>query len=122
MRSVPKQSTVSPSDADILARSTLEAGKLLGLSQSRISEILGRDRSTVSRNGIDPQSKAGQLAVLLIRIYRSLSALMGGDEENMRHFMKTTNRATGGVPKEQLCRPEGLVAVCEYLDAIRGRA
>ena len=112
----------APSEADVLAHSTFAAGKLLGLSQASISEIIGRDRSTISRNGIDPDSKAGQLAVLLVRIYRSLSALMGGDEINMRHFMHTPNRGTGGIPAEQLARPEGLVAVCEYLDAIRGRA
>ncbi len=109
-------------DATLLARSTLAAARILGLSQSAVSDIIGRDRSTIARNGIDPRSKSGQLAVLLLRIYRSLSALMGGDEDNMRYFMRTPNHGTGGIPGEQLLRPEGLVAVCEYLDAIRGRA
>ena len=116
------QHALTTNDATVLARGTLTAARILGLSQSAVSEIIGRDRSTIARNGIDPASKAGQLAVLLLRIYRSLAALMGGDEANMRHFMQTPNRGTGGIPGEQVLRPEGLVAVCEYLDAIRGRA
>ncbi len=116
------QQTEQIDDAALLARSTIAAARILGLSQATVSEIVGRDRSTMARNGIDPQSKSGQLAVLLLRVYRSLAALMGGDESNMRHFMTTPNRGTGGIPRDQLLRPEGLVHVCEYLDAIRGRA
>lgn len=39
----------------------------------------------------------------------------------MRHWMHTDNHHTGGVPAEQLGSIEGLVHVCDYLDAIRGK-
>ena len=83
--------------------------------------MVGRTRSSIDRNGIDPGTKSGQLALLMVRIYRSLYALMGGDKDNMRHFMRTPNHGTGGVPAEQIRDVEGLVRVCHYLDAIRGR-
>lgn len=107
--------------ADVLGRSALAAGERLGLNHREVGDVVGRNRSTIDRNGIDPATKPGQLALLLIRIYRSLYALMGGEEANMKHFMQTANRGTGGVPAEQIRDVQGLVRVCEYLDAIRGK-
>ena len=42
-------------------------------------------------------------------------------DEQMREWLSTPNRHTGGVPREQLGSVAGLVTVCEYLDAIRGK-
>ncbi len=107
--------------ADVLGRSAYAAGEYLGLSRSEVGVIVGRNRTSIDRNGIDPDTKSGQLALMMIRIYRSLYALMGGDAGNIRHFMQTANRGTGGVPAEQIRNVQGLVRVCEYLDAIRGK-
>jgi hypothetical protein len=103
----------------VLTKALINAGKGLGLSQSQLGAIVGRDRSSLGR-GLDPESKAGELALLVIRCYRSLYALVGGDAEAMRHWMHTGNRDTGGVPAEQLQRVAGLVQVVDYLDALRG--
>jgi hypothetical protein len=35
--------------------------------------------------------------------------------------MRTANRHTGGVPREQVQSVAGLVTVASYLDAIRGK-
>lgn len=107
--------------ADVLGRSTYAAGEMLGLSRAEVGTIIGRNRSSIDRYGIDPQSKAGELALILIRVYRSLYALMGGDAVNMQHFMETNNRGTQGIPREQVHTVQGLMTVCEYLDAIRGK-
>ena len=115
------ESIAAPSKEDVLRKSLLAAAEELGLSRKDLGSIIGRDRSSIERRGIDPQSKPGQLALIVVRIYRSLYALMGGDRDNMRHFMGTPNRGTGGVPSEQLRDIQGLVTVCAYLDAIRGK-
>jgi hypothetical protein len=47
--------------------------------------------------------------------------LMGGDKDNMRHFLHTNNLGTHGVPAEQIHHIQGMVAVCTYLDAMRGK-
>jgi len=39
----------------------------------------------------------------------------------MKHWMRTENLHTGGVPAEQVRTVQGLVGVLEYLDAIRGK-
>lgn len=103
-----------------LTKATLRAGKALGLNQTEIGAVVGRDRTSL-RRGIDAQSKAGELAALLIRVYRSLYALVGGDAQAMRHWMETHNHHTGGVPREQIVQVAGLIGVLEYLDAIRGK-
>ena len=104
----------------VLAKALLNAGRVLGLSQAELGEIVGRDRTSIGR-GLEPASKSGELALLLIRCYRSLFVLVGGRPEDMRHWMHTPNRDTGGVPAEQIKRVQGLTRVVEYLDAMRGR-
>lgn len=102
----------------VLAKALVNAGRALGLSQEQLGTIVGRDRTAFSR-GLDPESKSGELALLLIRSYRSLAALVGGDVATMRHWMYTANRDTGGVPAEQVRSVQGLLRVTEYLDAMR---
>lgn len=108
-------------EAQVLAKAVLNACKTLGISQAQLGRIIGRDRSTLLRSGVDPASQSGQLSLLLVRCYRSLYALMGGDAEHMRHWMHTHNHHTDGTPAEQCQSIDGLVHVCDYLDAIRGK-
>jgi hypothetical protein len=83
--------------------------------------VLGRDRSSISRSGIDPDSKSGELALLLIRCFRSLAVIVDDNDEQMQEWLATRNHHTGGIPREQVRSVAGLVSVCEYLDAIRGK-
>lgn len=107
--------------ARVLAKALTNVGKDLGLTQTWISAVVGKERSAINRGGIDPDSKSGELALLLIRVYRSLFVLVGGDAANMRHWMHTANAHTGGVPAEQIRSVQGLLRVLEYLDAMRGK-
>ncbi len=112
----------APDPTATLTRALLAAGRELGLTQAEVGAVVGRNRTSLHRHGVEPDSKAGELALLLIRVYRALYALVGGDGEQMRHFMHTQNLHTGGVPAEQVRTVPGLVRVTEYLDAMRGRA
>jgi hypothetical protein len=110
-----------PDPGRVLATALINAGKELGLTQAALGAVIGRDRTALSRGQLDPESKAGELALLLIRAYRALFALVGGDRPLMRHWMQTANLHTGGVPAEQIRSVQGLTRVVEYLDAIRGK-
>jgi len=103
-----------------LAKAYLNAGKCLGLKQAELGDVLGKDRTTLSR-GIDPDSKTGELALMLIRCYRGLFALLGGEINNMQHWMHTHNHHTQGIPAEQVKSIAGLLFVLEYIDAMRGK-
>lgn len=104
----------------VLSKALLNAGKALGLTQDEIGEVIGRDRSSLSR-GLEPESKSGELAMMLIRCYRSLFAMVGGDNETMKHWMQTSNNYFNAIPAHQIKTVSGLVAVVDYLDAIRGK-
>jgi hypothetical protein len=93
----------------------------MGLSRDELGRIIGRDRSSISRAGIDPATKSGELALLLVRCYRSLAVLVDDNADQMRQWLETGNRHTGGVPREQIREIQGLVSVTAYLDAIRGK-
>lgn len=119
MNTIPAE---HPDAGATLAKAVLNAGRSLGLTQTDIGAIIGRDRSALHRGGIPPASKQGELALLLIRVYRSLFALVGGTDRDLKHWMYTENRHLGGVPAEQLKSVQGLTRVLTYLDAIRGKA
>ena len=115
-----KRPAPNPDAPRVLATAVLNAGRALGLRRDEIGLIVGRDRSRI-RDGIDPRSPGGQAALLLVRCYRSLFALVDGDPAVMTHWMETENRGTGGVPRDQVFDLVGLVEVVQYLDAIRGK-
>ena len=111
----------SLSAAGVLASALVKAGKELGLTQAEVGSIVGRDRTALSRGALEPGSKSGELALLVIRAYRALFVLVGGEPRQMKHWIHTHNLHVGGVPAELIRSVPGLVRVVEYLDAIRGR-
>lgn len=119
------QPTATPTPEAVLAKAVLKASDQLGLKQGELAAVLGIHRTAVSRlkqtPALSPESKAGELALLLIRIARSLYALTGGDEAWMRHFMRTPNNLTGGIPAQQIEQIQGLVTVLQFVDAMRGK-
>lgn len=116
---------LQPTSYAVLAKALFRASEQLGLKQSDIAAVLGMDRTAVSRlkqsQSLDPASKRGELALLLIRLARALYALTGGDEDWIRHFMGSPNKVTGGVPAEQITSIQGLITVLQFVDAIRGK-
>ncbi len=105
---------------NVVTQAVLKASKALGLSNKDLSLVIGRDRSSLYR-GIKVNSKHGELALILIRCYRALYVLVGGDEQAMKHWFSSFNHHTVGIPAEQVQSVEGLLTVSRYLDAIRGK-
>lgn len=123
----PARPAGRPEPAAVLTKAVLRATSLLGLSNAALARVLGVSEASVSRLGtgaraIDPESKEGELALLLVRVYRSLDALVGTDEVQRRAWMGGYNRALNGRPRDLIQRADGLVAVVSYLDAMRAPA
>lgn len=122
---MPALVQTKPASEMVLAKAVLRAAEQLGLSQSDLAEVLGVHRTTITQLKknlkLDPNSKQGELALLLIRLARALFALTGGDQAWIQHFMRTPNRATGGIPVEQVTGLEGLFAVLRFVDGMRGK-
>lgn len=123
--SAPIVPTPAPHPAPVLAKAVLSAADRLGLRNRHLAAVIGSSEASVSRmqhgRGLDPGSKEGELALLFLRLYRALDALVGGDDQKARAWLHADNRHLGGVPAERIRTVEGLVDVVQYLDALRGR-
>lgn len=115
----------SPQAAPVLAKAALAAAHRLELRNKHLAEVIGTSEAFVSRlkhgRGLDPQRTEGQLALLFLRLYRSLDALVGGDDAKARAWLHAPNDHVSGIPAERIRTVEGLVDVVQYLDAMRGR-
>lgn len=121
----PHATAASPDPAAVLSRALRSAATRLGLRNRDLAEIVGASEASISRlrggRRVIPESKEGELALLFLRLFRSLDALMGGDEARARAWLHAENAHVGGVPAERIRRVEGLIDVVQYLDAMRGR-
>jgi hypothetical protein len=115
-----------PDSGAVLTRALLRAASALGLSQKDTARIIGTSTASMSRlaageREVLADGKEGELALLLIRLFRSLDALVGGKESDARAWFHAPNSHVGGVPAARVQTIEGLVHVAEYLDAMRGK-
>jgi transcriptional regulator with XRE-family HTH domain len=122
-----RRPAAAPTAESALSKAVLRAAESLGINGAQLGRVLGVSESSVSRLAsgarlIDPRSKEGELALLLVRVYRSLDALVGGAAEQRDAWLRSRNRALNGVPAEMLAQAEGLVAVVRYLDGMRAPA
>ena len=79
-----------PDAAQVLGKALMNAGRGLGLTQAALGAVVGKDRTAISRGGIDPDSKTGELALLVLRAYRALFAL--GDRYMSGRHARFTSR------------------------------
>ena len=114
-----------PEPAPVLGKALLAAAGRIGIRNKPLATIIGSSEASVSRlhhgRGLDPDTKEGELALLFLRLYRSLDALVGGDDAKARAWLHSENAHLAGVPAERIRTVEGLVDVVQYLDAMRGR-
>ena len=113
----------------VLTHSALRTGALLGLSHAEFARALGLDQSTVSAmadgaaelQGVTP---SGQLALTLIKIYQSLTANVGGDEQACKQGVCSHDAGLAATPALRVQSEGGLNAVLAYLqsmEALQGR-
>ncbi len=110
----------------VVGKAVSRAADLLGLSNAALARAIGVSEATASRlragaYAIEPGTKPYELALLLIRLFRGLDAVVGGDEASLRSWMAAANRALGGVPRDLVQTVTGLVAAVDYVDAARAR-
>lgn len=108
----------------VVTRALLRAAGRLEVPQKAVSRIIGVSEATVSRLqagrlSLAPGEKPFELAVLFIRVFRGLDAMLGGDEPSARAWMRAENLALGGEPLTLVQSVTGLVDVVHYLDSRR---
>ncbi|HYD77065.1 MbcA/ParS/Xre antitoxin family protein [Ramlibacter sp.] len=117
----------NPAAGPALTKATLRAAGLLGLSNAALARVVGLSESTVSRMAsgarqLEIGTKPAELGALLVRVYRSLDALVGNSDQHRLAWMNSFNRAFNAAPRDAIQRVEGLVQVVRYLDTARAIA
>ena len=112
------------SDGAIVTKAVLRAAGRLNVSNRALSRILGLSEASISRMGsgafvLTPGDKPYELALLFVRLFRSLDAIVAGDEAAARGWMASENLLLGGIPGRQIETLPGLIHVIGYLDARR---
>lgn len=113
-------------ERQVLTKAVINAAELMELRANAIGQILGLSKSTVSRMGdgrylLKKTCKEWELAALLIRLFRSLDAIMGGDKAAMRSWLTAHNTALADTPKTLISNITGLTRTVDYVDAYRAR-
>lgn len=114
----------TPERATVLTKAVLRTADLLGLKDAELAQVIGVSSPTVSRYKqgsaeLNPEHKAGELGILLIRLFASLDALVGSDDGNRKAWMHGQCKPLGAVPAMLIRRPGGLVRTLAYLDGMR---
>ena len=111
-------------EAATVTKAVLRAADRLGLPNRELAGVLGLSEATISRMGsgaylLAPGDKPFELAVLFLRLFRSLDAIVGGDASVAQAWLRNDNTALGGPPIAAIASIAGLVNVVGYLDARR---
>jgi uncharacterized protein (DUF2384 family) len=113
-------------EGPVMTKAVMRAASLLVVPQTTLSRILGLSEASVSRMGagtyvLTPGEKSFELAVLFVRLFRSLDAIAGGDATVARAWLRNPNTTLGDSPLTLVQTVSGLVNVVAYLDAARAR-
>ncbi len=73
------------------------------------------------KSELDPASKSFEAGQFLLRLFRSLDALLGSDDLAARAWLATPNLDLEARPLELIDSFKGLMTVCDYVDAHRAR-
>jgi plasmid maintenance system antidote protein VapI len=110
----------------ILTKAVNKLSKLYSLTGKDLSKIIGISESSASRLSqgtklISPHTKEGEIALLLLRVYRSLNAMVGNNHEKAKLWLNNQNKYFRNKPIEEIKTIPGLIGVLNYLDAMRGK-
>lgn len=110
----------------VITQAVVQAADLLQIKGADLANILGLSAASVSRMRqgsyqLDPARKEWQIAVLFVRLFRSLDSIVAGREKDAIAWLNSDNTALHARPVDLLKDVAGLVHVLDYLDAVRGR-
>jgi hypothetical protein len=108
----------------VLAKAVVRAASHLDVTAKVLASVLGLSEPSISRMkrgeyALDPATKPFEFAVLFVRMFRSLDAIVGGDVAVARAWLDNDNTALNGRPVDKIQSISGLMDVIAYLDARR---
>ncbi len=123
---MPALASPKPDRATALSAAIVRIAEFWSLNNAKLGVILGISAPTVSRlkrgaTELDPASKSFEAGQFLLRLFRSLDALLGSDDVAVRSWLATPNLDLGAKPIDKLDTIRGLIELCDYVDFYRAR-
>lgn len=112
-----------PIQASVLRKAMINLCDQLAINCKELAVIIGMNEASLSRiyenkAQIDPESKKGELALLLIKLYRSLDTKFDGNMQQCLDWLRHYNHHLQAIPAERILHVEGLLEIVSYLDAL----
>ena len=122
-RARPRHDPV-PKEASVVTKATLRAADRLAIKNNALAKIVGVSEPTITRMRrgayvLDSGNKAFELALLFVRLYRSLDSIVDGDDDVAKSWINNDNSALRGRPLDLIQSVSGLTNVIQYLDTRR---
>src|SRR3954452_25173813 len=100
-KTLPPPDTLS--ESTVLSKAVVRAADCLKLPNELVGRILGISAASVSRMKggsytLSPNSKPFELALYLVRLFRSLAAMTSGDDAAAQSWLRTPNILLGRKP------------------------
>ncbi|WP_058533678.1 MbcA/ParS/Xre antitoxin family protein [Legionella saoudiensis] len=110
----------------VLTKAILKLADFYNLTGKDLHSIIGVSESTITRLSqgkafLSPTTKEGEIALLLLRVYRGLNSLLGNNHDKAKLWLNSHNNYFNQKPIEHLKTVTGLVDVVNYIDAMRGK-
>jgi uncharacterized protein (DUF2384 family) len=121
---------IEPSKADrvrVLCQATVTVAERLRINSTQLGLILGVSQPSASRliagrYQLSEKTKEWEMAVMLVRLFRSLFSIVGNDDQLAKDWLHSKNRAFDDqTPLNVIQKAIGLVDICSYLDAYRAK-
>lgn len=114
------------SHAEVVTTALQRASSMLAIPQKDLASIIGVSEAKISRafrpgDVLDLSAKQEELALLFLRMFRSLNSMLGGSGEQCKKWFVAQNLHLRGIPADLVKSAQGLIHVAEYLDAFRGK-
>lgn len=110
----------------VLSEAVARVAACWKLTNDHLGAVVGISAATASRlrSGsyqLQRSEKAFELGQYLVRLFRSLDALMGSDDAASMSWLKSENIDLGGRPIDLIRSIRGLSDVADYVDDYRAR-
>ena len=111
------QDAKRPNRGDVLTKAVIRAAEQLGVAGKDLTPVLGVSATTVSRMKKDEftlleDTKEFELAPSSFGLYRSLDAIVGGEDTVARQWLRNPNTVLDGRPAEKIKTIVGLLDAC----------
>lgn len=107
-----------------LASALSKSAAFLGIAQTELAIMLKISPGAMTKslkNGIDPNKLQGRYSLMIIKVYRSLFVLLGGNKQQMTKWIRGKLILFNKSPIDMMYDETDIVYLIEYLGSMKAK-